>query len=75
MSLHPYQLDPVVFCQFHHGLMAVHDKFGFMWKQSGALMAVRKNMDAVTCVSPFYVFHYTFLNGICFSVECCYVDP
>jgi hypothetical protein len=28
MSLRPYQLDPVVFCQFHQGLMTVPDKFG-----------------------------------------------
>jgi hypothetical protein len=28
MSLHPYQSDPVVFCQFHQGLVAVPDTFG-----------------------------------------------
>jgi len=32
-------------------------------------------MVALTCVALFCILHYTLLNGICFSLECCGVEP
>jgi hypothetical protein len=52
-----------------------------IWNVSGScqgpwwLPDFRKTIDVPTCVALFYTVHYTSLNGIYFSLECCGVEP
>ena len=67
MSRHPYHLTPLVFCQYHQGLIAVADKFIIcleIVKGLNVCMTVRKNIDVPTYVACFSIPNYTFFNGM-----------
>ena len=72
VSRHPYQLDSVMSCQLHQGLMAFPDSFGIHLEALKGLdgcLTVRKNIDLLTFVALFCILCYESLNGVYFSLE------
>ena len=59
------QLDPVMFCQFHHRLMAVTIKFIIdtdIVRGFDGCLSIRKTTYVSICVDLSYILHYTYLN-------------
>ena len=60
LSLHPYQSDPVVFCQFHQGLVAVPDTYGIYLETFRVLDGcLSERIWMLLHVQPFSVFSIT----------------
>jgi len=77
VSSDSYQFDPVMFCQFHQGLMAFPGEFGIYLQTVTGLdncLTVRKKVYVSTSVSFSWILHYTSLNGIYISLEYCGVE-
>jgi len=76
VSWDPYKLDPVMFYQFHQGMLSPQ----LIWNLSGNCQGPWWLPDCQkecrrSCVAPFYTLHFASLDGIYFNLEYPDVEP
>jgi len=78
VSQHPYRLSPVMFCQFHQGLMTILRSLEFILKIIKHLnghLTIRENIDVPTFVALFCILNYACLGGLYFCLDYNGVGP